>query len=318
MKTLTTPDALRIRTFPELDSLLPFAFGAGLSESPMQIPCQPLAGTAAEYWMAGPIHEAADTVCARFRHGDEFSLVALSIDEHDGDIQTATRLGYERLLSAVRPSAHPYLLRLWNYFPNINHGDGEQERYRRFCAGRAAAVDGMFSDPAPPSTAIGGDALTAKLHIIALSGRRPGLALENPRQTPAAMYPSDYGPVAPGFSRAAIIGLDFGTPRLLVSGTASVVGHSSLHVGDIAGQISETIANIDALLEQASLRGEYRYARNSAEALRIYLRRSSDLKIAKDMIEAAGFTLARCNFLRGDICRRNLDVEIEAVFAPIQ
>ena len=34
-------------------------------------------------------------------------------------------LTYERLITCVRPSAHPYMLRIWNYFGGINAGDGE-------------------------------------------------------------------------------------------------------------------------------------------------------------------------------------------------
>jgi chorismate lyase/3-hydroxybenzoate synthase len=80
-------------------------------------------------WHAGEISESADTCGAAWAHGEHYAMVALAVDE-DGDIEAATRRAYERLITCVRPSAHPYLLRIWNYFPAINAGDGDGERYR--------------------------------------------------------------------------------------------------------------------------------------------------------------------------------------------
>src|SRR3546814_8116900 len=57
----------------------------------------------------------------------------------------------------------------------------------------------------------------------------------------------------PSFSRATLIG-DGANARLLVSGTASVVGHESLHAGDLTAQLDETMANLDAQIGRASCR----------------------------------------------------------------
>jgi len=289
----------------------------GEGSSPLRLPCRRLAGPdLPESWFAGDITESAETLGAAWAHGEHYAMLALAITE-TGDIEADAALAYERLLTAVRPSRHPYLLRVWNYFGGINDGDGDGERYRRFCVGRARAVDMMFNDPPPAATAIGSDGAPKTLQLIALCACTPALALENPRQTPAWRYPRDYGPVAPGFSRGAVLDADTVTPRLLASGTASIVGHVSRHVGDIAAQLHESLANLGALLAEGGEKTGRRFRLDDCEALRVYLRRETDLDAARAVIAGSGIPDVCVLYLRGDICRRELDVELEGVFVAI-
>ena len=106
-------------------------------------------------------------------------MVAVSVAEDaGGDIERAAELAYGRLITCVRPSEHPYLVRIWNYFSAINEGEGDGERYRRFCVGRARGVDGRFNDPPPAATAIGASRATGRLAghraLLADARRRPG------------------------------------------------------------------------------------------------------------------------------------------------
>ena len=247
--------------------------------------------------------------------GDRYRALALEHPEHDGDIAAATRRAYAELIDRVRGSTHPWLLRIWNYLGAINAGDGDAERYRRFCVGRARAVDAAFNDPPPAATAIGHDDGAGVLQIVALCSRVPAIALENPRQTPAWSYPREHGPVSPGFSRGAVLDADTASPRLLASGTASIVGHVSRHVGDVAGQLRESLCNLEALLATGSERAGRGFALRGCEALRVYLRRADDLAIAQTTITASALPADRVVYLRGDVCRRELDVELEGVFA---
>jgi chorismate lyase/3-hydroxybenzoate synthase len=229
------------------------------------------------------------------------------------DIEEAAEQAYRRLLADVRGSAQPYLLRIWNYFPGINDGDGDGERYRRFCVGRARAVDPQFHDPPPAATAIGSLGAGDGLHVVALCARQPGVALENPRQTPAWRYPREYGPVSPGFSRGALLGSG-SSAVLLASGTASIVGHVSRHPGDFGGQLEESLANLAALLDEGSARSGQFFALARCAALRVYLRRADDLEAARSAIRRRLGDGLRVRYLLGDICRRELDVELEGVF----
>src|SRR5690606_13866131 len=76
-----------------------------------------------------------------------------------------------------------------------------------------------------------------------------GVPVENPRQVSAYRYPRQYGPTPPAFARAMLSP----AKQLLVSGTASVVGHASHHVGDAAAQLDETARNLDSLMRTAGI-----------------------------------------------------------------
>ncbi len=295
----TTPP-LRVGFSASPGASLAFAF-AGSTDALVHVRCARLAGPQApETWYTGEACRA----------------LVLEQSEAGGDIEGAARSVYADLIGCVRGSSHPYLLRIWNYLGDINAGEGDAERYRRFCVGRAAAVDAAFNDPPPAATAIGNDAGVSSLQVIALCSREPGIALENPRQTPAWNYPRAYGPVAPGFSRGALLGTDSDSPRLLASGTASIVGHVSQHVGDVGEQLRESVRNLEALLTVGNERSGRVFALAGCEALRIYLRDAGDLDVAQEVIAASGLPEDRVLYLRGDVCRRELDVELEGVFAP--
>jgi len=309
----TLPARLRITHGDGEGALLRFSFGAR-DDDPFAIPCKRLAGPAGdECWHAGELSETADTCGAAWAHGEHYAMVALRVAEN-GDVEKAAQSAYERLITCVRPSAHPYMLRIWNYFGGINDGDGDSERYRRFCVGRAAGVDGRFNDPPPAATAIGASEGEGFLQVVALCARTPAIALENPRQTPAWRYPREYGPVSPGFSRGALLDADTMTPRLLASGTASIVGHVSQHADDVAAQLSESVANLEALLAEGSAKAQRAFSLAACEALRVYLRDPADLARAQAAVAASALPADRVVYLHGDVCRRELSVELEGVF----
>ena len=310
----TLPARLSITHGNGEGALLRFSFGVR-DNDPFAIPCTRLAGPAGdECWHAGELSESADTCGAAWAHGEHYAMVALRVPETDADVEHAAQSAYERLITCVRPSAHPYLLRIWNYFGGINAGDGDAERYRRFCVGRAAGVDGRFNDPPPAATAIGASEGEGFVQVVALCARAPAIALENPRQTPAWQYPREYGPVSPGFSRGIVLDADTATPRLLASGTASIVGHVSQHADDVAAQLSESVANLEALLAEGSAKTGRRFALADCEALRVYLRDAADLARVQDAVARTALPAERVVYLHGDVCRRELSVELEGVF----
>lgn len=135
--------------------------------------------------------------------------------------------------------------------------------------------------------------------------------LENPRQVSAYHYPSQYGPKSPTFSRAALLREPAGD-ALLVSGTASIIGHRSVHTDDVAAQTREAIANINLLITEAN-----RISRDPRQAThilnyKVYVRNPEDLPaIASEMRTAVGHRTTVA-YLHADVCRRELLVEIEA------
>ena len=291
-------------------ALLRFGFGAGVAAD-IEIGCPRLDGADTEAWLA-PGVESVPVEGAWLRRVGDLAMLAIEVDEiAAGGIEAATARAYRGLIAQVRASPHPFLLRIWTYLDDINAGEGDEERYRRFCVGRAAAVDERFHAPPPAATAIGTAHRTGRVQVIALCTREPGLALENPRQTPAWQYPREFGPVSPGFSRGALLQTRDGL-RLLASGTASIVGHVSRHPGDAAAQLRESLANLDALLREGERHGG-RFALQGCEALRVYLRDPGDLAAVRAAL-APHLPLERVLLLHGDICRRELQVELEGVF----
>ena len=73
-----------------------------------------------------------------------------------------------------------------------------------------------------------------------------GEVIENQRQVPAWEYPVKYAPKQPRFSRAMVCGKLF-----MCSGTASVLGHETIHLDDVQSQLRECLRNVQTLLESS-------------------------------------------------------------------
>ncbi|MGH8337028.1 MAG: hypothetical protein ACRETL_09475, partial [Gammaproteobacteria bacterium] len=110
---------------------------------------------------------------------------------------------------------------------------------------------------------------------------------------------------------ACVLGESAGT-NLFVSGTASIVGHETIHPGDVAAQTRETLANIKALVDEANR--VVRMARYSLDELKfkVYVRKPSDLDAIAAALEGSLRPRASIVYLQADVCREDLMVEIEA------
>ncbi|CAN5266626.1 pteridine-dependent deoxygenase [soil metagenome] len=230
----------------------------------------------------------------------------------DQDIDEVARESYRRLLTVARRRGYPHLLRIWNLFPDINAGEGDKEYYRQFSIGRGLALDalGYQEIQLPAGTAIGTDPGTP-LTITLLAGKEPSRPVENPRQTSAYCYPRQFGPRSPSFSRGVLLKL-CDRHELLISGTASIVGHESRH-DSVRQQIGETFRNIRALITQAEIICSSQQVGRRNACFRVYLRHREDLAAAQQALASYLQPREHVVFLRGDICRRELALEIEGV-----
>jgi chorismate lyase/3-hydroxybenzoate synthase len=232
----------------------------------------------------------------------------------DGDIRAQTRNIYGEILTSARERGYPYLVRAWNFLPEINSGKGDEERYRLFSLGRAEAfkMEGYSNNTFPAATAIGTNKGT-DFQIALLSGIQPIKMAENPRQTSAYNYPRQYGPAGPSFARASILNGSSGK-QLLVSGTASIVGSESLHAHDENQQLEETLTNIHTIAKNYGW-DEQIVHKNYSPLFRVYKRSNkmdSNL-ITSKLLEKFGNKI-RVSVLHGEICRSELKVEIECIF----
>ena len=230
----------------------------------------------------------------------------------DGNAEAATRLAYQRLQAWLGDSGYPHPLRIWNYLDAITAGDSDDERYRRFCVGRAHGIGRELAPgELPAATAIGHPRTTGRLQLYWLAAKIPGTPLENPRQLQAWRYPRQYGPQAPGFARALLPP----SPRmpLLISGTAAIVGHASQHGDSLHTQFDEVVANLGSLVDAARTRRPGLAARASTHTrLKAYVRDASALPVV-DALLADRFPDVPRLVLHGHVCRRELAVEIDGV-----
>ena len=246
---------------------------------------------------------------------DEVLFGALQLEERPGtllDILTYT--AYRRLLVQARALGYPHLLRLWNYFPQINRESDGLERYQRFCAGRHQALAENLSDfprSLPAGTAVGTMSGPIKIHFLA--ARHPGTHVENPRQVRAYEYPRIYGPRSPSFARATLQPSISG-PHLLIAGTASVVGHVSEHIGDPHKQTLEIIHNLNALITQTEeLHGVTRGQWCGQALFKIYIRHPEHFATIRDILKEQLPSHSQVLYLQGEMCRSELLLEIEGI-----
>ena len=235
---------------------------------------------------------------------------AISFDEAAlPSLEALSQDVYARLFAFLDRSVYPQLFRVWNYIPAITADAGGMERYRRFNIGRHAAFAEHYHriQHPPAATGIGSFGGQPSFYFLAIKGAVA--ALENPRQVSAYHYPTEYGPRSPTFSRAGIGSI--GDQRhLAISGTASIVGHASLHPGDAAAQTRETLENIRLLLAAAAAGRGLTIAAQDL-ALKVYIRSPSDFPAIRQIIEAE-FGCPQVCYLQAEICRAELLVEIEA------
>jgi enamine deaminase RidA (YjgF/YER057c/UK114 family) len=209
-------------------------------------------------------------------------------------------------------------VRFWNFVPAPGEPMGPGlDRYMVFNEGRYDAYaqwygsSDAFSHRLATASTVGIDGRDLTIWCLALDA--PGTPVENPRQTPSWRYSPRYGPRPPCFARATIVTLG-GERRLLIGGTASIVGEDSRHLGDPAAQIEETLANVRAVM--AAARGVDAPETNELNRLtdaRVYVPRRQDIAIIRSMIDSQCRGLVDLEVWQSQVCRPELLVEVEGV-----
>lgn len=305
---------------PRVLAVFGFGDAAPSSSDPrwLRVALEPLQETAPriEVWRVdGPVAHGRDGELAWASDG-RLLFGALEIDEGQAGLEAAAATAYARLSGFMAGPGRdtPHLLRIWNYMDAITLGEGDEERYRRFCVGRVAGMGG-FEDVSrlPAATAIGGCDGHRRLQVYWLASREPGTPLENPRQVSAWRYPRQYGPQSPSFARAMLPPEGAAMP-LLLSGTAAVVGHASQHSESVAAQLDETLANLESLIGAARAAVPSLPAAFGADSpLKVYVRQPEDAAAIAGQLDARLDPSVPRLLLHAHVCRRELLVEIDGV-----
>lgn len=272
----------------------------------VQTGLRPLAGAAcAEDWVGpGPVVRGRDE-SFHYAHDAEACFGWLHLGA-DAPLEATARSAYSTAFRTFENLGFAHLLRAWHYFPGLHAEEEGISRYRRFCRGRFAAFEEAGKKSYCAATVIGTRAGFGVMYFLA--AREAGLAVENPRQTSAWRYPLPSSRERPLFARAVCKEWG-GQKHFYGSGTASITGHESRHPGDAGAQLSEALLNLRALLDATPyFKGVQRLSR-----LNVYLTNPADVGKAREALAASEFSADSTAWFEGEICRRDLCVEVEGL-----
>ena len=268
-----------------------------------------------EVWVAQAAVRSGVDAGIRYATTGELIFGVIAYPEGAGSLRELAERAYGDIFAMLARQGFPHVLRFWNYIPRINAEEAGLERYRHFNIGRGSAFEAAGrcgAETIPAACALGTEDSGNALTVYFVAAREGGRAVENPRQVSAYRYPPEHGPRSPLFARAVLYPAD-GARMLFVSGTASIVGHLTLHAGDVVAQTRETLANLAAVFAEAC-----RLSRAGAFTMReasykVYVRHAADAPAVRHELATALGEDADVHLLHADICRSDLLVEIEAI-----
>ncbi|MEW2119040.1 FkbO/Hyg5 family chorismatase [Streptomyces sp. NPDC005474] len=272
-----------------------------------------------ETWVAGEPVCAGDYAGLRYTGCRDFVFCVGRIEEA-GEYAAATHRTYEDLFTLLARLGYKRLVRVWNYIGDINGGNARgQEVYRDFCVGRSHALEqlGMLYGM-PATTVIGAEGDGIGIAVLAAREAEP-VNIENPRQTPAYHYPPRYGPRSPNFARATYVPPaddPAGRGKVFVSGTASIVGHETVHVGDVRAQTHTALENIGLLIGPDNLSDygiPHTYGLSDLRRAKVYVRHAEDVPAVREICSKLLPDDGDVVYLHADVCRGDLLMELEGV-----
>ncbi len=267
-----------------------------------------------EIWLTDskPTYSHEDNLHISFT--DDLLFTSLTCSRSDLNLNAYSI--YKALIKISKDYEKPNIIRMWNEIPQINQNDNDIERYKSFCYGRSQAFEEekFQGSDFPAASALGSQFNNNNVNVYFISANTAGRTIENPNQVSAFEYPKQYGIRAPSFCRASLLSLN-NKKMLFVSGTASIVGHKTIHIGNIIEQTHQSLRNIKVLMDQAQDNAENAYSPQiQTSALKVYLRNKKDYKSVKAILDEYAIKEKNTLYIQADICRSDLLVEIEAFF----
>lgn len=247
-------------------------------------------------------------------------LAGALVKEIDFPLEKAA---YEVYMDFLELTKDWNLFRVWNYIPYINDETSALENYKSFCKGRSLAFEDFygadFELSLPAASAVGIN--DRKLVLYFVAGKAQATHIENPEQIPAFKYPKRYGPRSPSFARGTLVEI---ADRQIgyLSGTASIKSHESVTLSDVAEQMYTTLdnmslvfANMGLIFERMSFGSLMPDSAKYDRFFKVYIRHEADAKIVRELFPQTISATEEDTiiYLRSDICRSELDIEIEAI-----
>lgn len=223
------------------------------------------------------------------------------------------------------------IVRQWNYVGKILKCEDEngkcRQHYQIFNETRHQYYSRYRKrEDFPAATGIGMTYPGVCIDSFAVSGKKELkiIPISNPHQRESYHYgqkvlvgqPADSLPKnqAPQFERAKLIALKKAT-RLIISGTASIIGEKTIGVGDVEKQTRVTIQNIQNLSTRENLLKHFPEIKLFPETysyVRVYVKHKEDIAKVKKICSEAFGSETPATYVAANICRNDLLVEIEA------
>jgi chorismate lyase/3-hydroxybenzoate synthase len=100
---------------------------------------------------------------------------------------------------------------------------------------------------------------------------------------------------------------------LVTAGTASILGERSVHLNSPDRQLSESLQNLRTLVDKAQGAGNSPATLDAFVDLRVYYARRKDAAVVESTIRRLIASVTSLKFMRAELCRSNLLVEIEGI-----
>jgi enamine deaminase RidA (YjgF/YER057c/UK114 family) len=219
------------------------------------------------------------------------------------------------------------IIRQWNYIEGITDVEGGRQRYQDFNDARSRFYAGAdWSKGYPAATGIGTCRGGVIVELAAMSGNGDmiDIPLDNSLQVAAHCYSQRVlvgaegddpkGKTTPKFERARLTGYP-DRATIHISGTAAIRGEGSLAESDAEGQTRATMENVEFLCSPGNVNLHARVVTGTEREfalLRVYVKRPDDLDAVKGYMEGR-YAGVPTLYLRADVCRPELLVEIEGI-----
>jgi len=223
------------------------------------------------------------------------------------------------------------IVRQWNYIEDLlrlrSTLSGKRQNYQEFNDIRRRFYgEAAFPAGFPAATGIGMShgGVVLEFQAVSPSSGLDVVPLSNPLQKDAHRYSQEvlvgdperksYPKASPLFERGKYLGWD-GAGIVFISGTAAVREQATFARKDVASQTRITIENIRRLVSKDNLKNHGIEAGGEPwplSYLRAYVKRRGDLPVVKKICQQS-FGNVPSHFVKADICRDDLLVELEGV-----
>jgi len=199
------------------------------------------------------------------------------------------------------------IVKIWHFIPELlSKYNNDKTNYSLLCESREIVYKEYFNNfNFPAATAIG--IKGKKILIYFFAGKFSKYkVIENKRQVSSYLYPQQIFKEKPMFSRAVSFdNFRSGVSKIFISGTASIKGYKSMHSLNLKEQLNEALKNYGTFISLNN---------NSSNVSRIYITNINDedkLWIQQKLEKVFG--VDRFIIVKGDICRKELIIEVEGV-----